>query len=73
MVKGGEPDPGWIDIKLTVYPEGWRMFRAIVEVMGAFFASGPVSEKADGRRSRLIAVVLILVAIFACAGITTLT
>ena len=45
------------------------MFRAMVEVLGAFFANAPVSGDARGRRFRFIAVGLILAAVFICAGI----
>jgi hypothetical protein len=49
--------------------KGSRMFRAMVEVLGAFFANAPVSEDARGRQFRFLAVAMTLAAVFICVGI----
>lgn len=38
------------------------MFKAVVEMLGAFFAGAPVSETARGRRARLMAFAMLTLA-----------
>lgn len=45
------------------------MFRALIEVAGAFFANAPVSDDAAGRVNRVIAVTIFVAAIFTFAGL----